>query len=68
VRAAAERGATIAVVNRGATRADDLAHIRIHDADVGDTLDALARAVQRERLAGGRDSAHHGDARLAGKA
>ena len=50
VRAAAARGAAVAVVNRGATRADDVADLRIDDADVGDTLAALARDVERAQL------------------
>jgi NAD-dependent deacetylase sirtuin 4 len=69
VRAAAARGAPVAVVNRGATRADDVTTLRIDDADVGDTLAALARDVQRaqqqqQALRGALDArAERGEAR-----
>jgi NAD-dependent deacetylase sirtuin 4 len=44
VRRAAERGVPIAIVNRGPTRGDDYAHVRV-DARAGFALTALARAL-----------------------
>ena len=44
VRRAAERGVPIAIVNRGPTRGDDYAHVRV-DARAGLALPALARAI-----------------------
>jgi NAD-dependent SIR2 family protein deacetylase len=44
VRRAAERGVPVAIVNRGPTRGDDYAQIRI-DARAGHTLSELARAL-----------------------
>ena len=42
-RRAAETGKPIAIVNRGRTRADDIATVRI-DADCGDVLDRVSRS------------------------
>jgi NAD-dependent SIR2 family protein deacetylase len=44
VRGAAERGLSIAIVNRGPTRADHLSHVRV-DARAGIVLPALARTL-----------------------
>jgi NAD-dependent SIR2 family protein deacetylase len=44
VRRAAERGVPIAIVNRGPTRGDDHAAVKL-DADVGEVLPALAAAL-----------------------
>lgn len=44
VRAAAERGTPVAIVNRGRTRADDLATVKV-DTDCGETLAELAARV-----------------------
>jgi NAD+-dependent protein deacetylase sirtuin 4 len=44
VRRAAERRIPIAIINRGATRGDDLAHLRI-DANIGDVLPALVERL-----------------------
>jgi NAD+-dependent protein deacetylase sirtuin 4 len=46
VRRAAERGVPVAIVNRGPTRGDDLAQLRL-DAAAGATLTAIARALLR---------------------
>ena len=46
VRRAAERGVPIAIINRGPTRGDDDARLRI-DARCGEVLPALARALAR---------------------
>jgi hypothetical protein len=44
VRRAAERGVAVAIVNRGATRGDDLAAVRV-DLPLGDAVPALAEAI-----------------------
>jgi NAD-dependent SIR2 family protein deacetylase len=44
VRLAHEAGLPIAIVNRGRTRADDLAELKIED-DVGSTLTAAVAAI-----------------------
>ncbi len=44
VRRAAERGVPVAILNRGATRGDEHAALRI-DADAGETLVAVSRAL-----------------------
>lgn len=46
VRRAAERGVPVAILNRGPTRGDDLAQLRV-DAPAGATLSAVARALSR---------------------
>jgi NAD-dependent SIR2 family protein deacetylase len=42
--AAAEMGKKVAIVNRGRTRADDFAHVKV-EGDCGDVLEALAQNV-----------------------
>ena len=44
VRRAAERGIAVAILNRGPTRGDELAHVRL-DARAGEALTALATAL-----------------------
>jgi len=44
VRRAAERGVPVGILNRGPTRGDDYAHVRV-DARAGTALPALARAL-----------------------
>ena len=48
VRAAASRGTPVAIINQGATRADDIATVKLHSG-IGDTLTALAAAIERTR-------------------